>query len=235
MIEVTGQRVVKAFKPGATRPLSHKAMGQVAEWMDQGLIGTGGLGGEMKMWATHMDRVLAGKGLGRGPLSVLKKGIDAPMEAAGGIYLASDEWAKVLAYEAKKKTLNTWYKAAEKGKHVSDFNKYMADIYGYSSKAFIKDAAGDFAKQTVQHFPYTAEIAKQLSMNPFVAPFASFYAEMPLRIVLCRDATHSVYDRHVRGQRVEVGSTESQVTDGNEGGGISRTEARRDVRCCQYV
>jgi hypothetical protein len=176
------QRIQKALlKPENISAWPRHLQKKLIEYIDQGLVGTGALGGEMQLWKSNLERVLVGKGMSVGKGSAVKRGLSGTADAAAGLYLGLDDLAKITSYEAQLSKLNRLYKVAQKGgeQGVADFSSYMNDVYNYSSRAFIPDAAADYTKQTIQHFPYTAQIAKRLSQNPFVAPFASFAAEMP--------------------------------------------------------
>ena len=176
---VIKQKVARVLRqPQKVKPIPKFLEGEISELIRHNLVGTGALSGEINMWKAGISGVLQRQGLKPSALGGVSRGVGGGLNAAGELYMGLDDFAKITSYLAKQNQLTRWQtkmqKLGEQGQ--KDFTSYMLDVYGHPN---VNKAAADFTKETIQHFPYTSPIGKELSMNPLVSPFSSFAFEMP--------------------------------------------------------
>jgi hypothetical protein len=174
---IISQRIQRSvLKSHKIKPLPQSLQNEILEAVRHDLVGTGAMSGEMQLWLGRTAEILDRQGMRASSVSSVTSAAQGVANVAGDVYLGIDDFAKITSWLAKKSQLSRWKEQATKGGYLDDFNRYMLDQFGHPS---IEKAAADFTKDTIQHFPYTSPIAKDLSVNPLVAPFASFAAEMP--------------------------------------------------------
>lgn len=101
------------------------------------------------------------------------------------MYIAGDDFWKNLVYEDRMADLE-W---ATKGRSQDwdaiqeVYGRWVGDDAARLGYRMSEVLAANTAKDTVQHYPRSPRIAKMMTKNPFVAPFATFQYEMPRNII----------------------------------------------------
>jgi hypothetical protein len=149
--------------------------------ISEGLVGSGGFGGELKLWQKNVTGVLERQGVtGLSRLGKMKRGLSGTMSAAADFYVGLDDLAKVMSYKATMSRFERMRKIANAKGATADFGSYMQEVFGaFPSEGQMEKVAAEYTRSTIQHFPYASQAARFLSQNPMVSPFATFAFEMP--------------------------------------------------------